>query len=144
MTGTMINALALTKVVDGDTIKVMLNGKEESLRLTCLDTEESWPGSSKTVTEAGLRASKWAKKWFGVNDDGLPDSAVSVDIEFDTSDPESTCIRKHRGNYDRLLCYVHKNGKNYNLAAVKKGWSPSFVKYGRSRLYHEDFSNSRA
>lgn len=139
MAGTIINTLELTKVVDGDTIKVRLKGKEESLRLACLDTEESWPGGSKPVTEAGLRASKWAKKWFGVNDDGFPDSAISVDIEFDTSDPESTCIRKHRGNYDRLICYVHKKGKNYNLTAVREGWSPYFVKYGRSRLYHEDF-----
>ena len=139
MAGTIIKALELTKVVDGDTIKVRLKGKEESLRLACLDTEESWPGGSKPVTEAGLRASKWAKKWFGVNDDGFPDSTILVDIEFDTSDPESICIRKHRGNYDRLICYVHKKGKNYNLTAVREGWSPYFVKYGRSRLYHEEF-----
>ena len=39
--GTRINNLQVTKVVDGDTIKVLLDGKEEPLRLTNVDTEES-------------------------------------------------------------------------------------------------------
>lgn len=139
MPGTIISSLQLTKVVDGDTIKVILDGETESLRLACLDTEESQPGSSKPVTEAGRQASKWAKEWFETNAEGFPIDNVRVDIEFDTSDPESTCKRKHRGNYDRLLCYVHKDGVNYNLEAVRRGWSPYFVKYGRSRLYHGAF-----
>jgi hypothetical protein len=66
MRGTIIKNLRLTKAVDGDTIKVLLDGQEESLRLACLDTEESWPGGTKPVTEAGRRASQWAKEWFGV------------------------------------------------------------------------------
>lgn len=139
MTGTTINTLQLTKVVDGDTIKVMLDGEEEPLRLACLDTEESWPGGSKPETEAGRRASQWARAWFGVSPEGYPASTILVDIVFDTSDPASVCLRKHRGNYGRLLCYVMKDGVNYNLAAVRQGWSPYFVKYGRSRLYHEAF-----
>lgn len=65
MTGTTIEGLKLIKVVDGDTIKVELNGEVESLRLCCLDTEESWPGGSKPVTKAGLLASKRAKEYFG-------------------------------------------------------------------------------
>ena len=43
MAGTRIEGLKLTKVVDGDTIKVEINGQEESLRLCSLDTEESRP-----------------------------------------------------------------------------------------------------
>lgn len=31
-------------------IEVMLDRKEASLRLGCLDTEESWPGGTKPVT----------------------------------------------------------------------------------------------
>ena len=49
MTGTTIQGLKLIKVVDGDTVKVELNGKVESLRLCCLDTEESWHGGTKPV-----------------------------------------------------------------------------------------------
>lgn len=48
---------------------------------------------------------------------------------------------KHRDNYGRLLCYVYKAGdqENSNVRIVQEGWSPYFVKYGRSRLYHRQF-----
>jgi len=144
MAGTMIKGLRLTKVVDGDTIKVELEGKEESLRLSCLDTEESFSGGSKPVTNAGKLASKLAKEYFSVNEEGFPTGDVAVDIEFDTSDPVPVCLRKHRGNYGRLICYVYKVGENYNLKAVREGWSPYFVKYGRSRLYHAEFLAAEA
>jgi len=144
MTGTTIEGLKLVKVVDGDTVKVELNGEVESLRLCCLDTEESWAGGSKPVTKAGKLASKWAKEYFGVNEEGMPNGDITVDIEFDTSDPVPECLKKHRGNYGRLICYVHKGGENYNLKAVKDGWSPYFVKYGRSRLYHSAFLEAEA
>ena len=140
MAGTMLKNLKLTKVVDGDTIKVEMDGTEESLRLICLDTEESLRGSiSKPVTNAGKLASARAREYFGVDDQGFPDSDIRVDIEFDTRDPLPVCKRIHRGNYGRLICYVHKGGDNFNLRMVREGWSPYFVKYGRSRLYHEEF-----
>ncbi len=97
MPGTVIEGINLTKVVDGDTVKVEIDGKEESLRLCCLDTEESWPGGSKPVTKAGQQASKWAKQYFGADDDGFPSTEVLVDIEFDTNDPVNLCLKKHRG-----------------------------------------------
>lgn len=144
MSGTKIEGLKLTKVVDGDTIKVEINDAVESLRLISLDTEESWPGGSKPVTNAGKLASKWAKDYFGVDDEGFPTSEVKVDVEFDTNDPVNLCLEKHRGNYGRLICYVYKGGENYNLTAVEHGWSPYFVKYGRSRLYQEEFLAAEA
>lgn len=138
--GTRIRNLQVTKVVDGDTIKVMLEGQEESLRLICVDTEESWPGGSKPVTEAGKLASAMAKEYFAAPGGGL----VQVDVEFDTDDPVGACLKKHRGNYGRLICYVHKGGENYNLKLVQEGWSPYFVKYGRSRLYHRLLTEAEA
>jgi micrococcal nuclease len=138
--GTRIEDLQVTKVVDGDTIKVLLDGKEESLRLICVDTEESQPGSSKPVTEAGKAASAMAKGYFKSPGGGL----CQVAVEFDTDDPVEVCLAKHRGNYGRLLCYVHKNNENYNLKLTKEGWSPYFVKYGRSRLYHRQMTQAEA
>lgn len=141
--GTRIDNLKLTKVVDGDTVKVEIEGQQESLRLICIDTEESRSGS-KPVTNAGKEASRFAKQYFSCNEEGFPQGDVRVDIEFDTSDPETICLRRHRGNYGRLLCYVHKGEENYNLRIVRDGWSPYFVKYGRSRLYHEEFMRAEA
>ncbi len=140
MKGTVIKNLQLTKVVDGDTIKILLDNQEESIRFVCLDTEESQRGN-KPVTNAGILAAKWAKDYFGTDERGIPMSDVRVDLEFDTDDPVEVCLRKHRGNYGRLICYVYKAGEteNSNLRIVQEGWSPYFVKYGRSRLYHRQF-----
>ncbi len=54
------------------------------------------------------------------------------------------CQVKHRDNFGRLLCYVHKQGEHYNLKLVRDGWSPYFEKYGRSRLYHREFSQAES
>jgi micrococcal nuclease len=146
MKGTIIKNLKLTKVIDGDTIKLTLDNKEESIRFVCLDTEESQHGSDKPVTNAGILASRWAKTYFGADEKGIPSGDVRVDIEFDTNDPVQVCLRKHRDNYGRLLCYVYKAGtqENSNLRIVQEGWSPYFVKYGRSRLYHYQFMAAEA
>lgn len=137
---TRIQNLQITQVVDGDTIKVSINGKIESLRLICVDTEESHSGGSKPVTAAGKAASEMAKKYFSTADGGL----TQVDIEFDTHDPIEIALEKHRDNYDRLLCYVYKGEENYNLKLIAEGWSPYFVKYGRSRLYHRQMTEAEA
>ncbi|MGB5634396.1 MAG: thermonuclease family protein, partial [Waterburya sp.] len=121
-------------------IKILLDNQEESIRFVCLDTEESQRGN-KPVTNAGILASKWAKDYFGTDEQGIPMSDVRIDLEFDTDDPVEVCLQKHRGNYGRLICYVYKAGEreNSNLSIVREGWSPYFVKYGRSRLYHRQF-----
>lgn len=143
MAGTRI-AARLIKVVDGDTIKVELDGRTESVRLACLDTEESWPGGGKPVTEAGRQASAWAKTWFGADAEGQPTAEVSLDLEFDTADPPSLVLVRHRDNYGRLLAYAWRGTEPYNLAAVSAGWSPYFVKYGRSRPHHGAFLKAEA
>ena len=85
----------------------ILDNKEESIRFVCLDTEESQRGS-KPVTNAGILASKWAKEYFGVNEQGRSNGDKRVDLELDTDDPVEVCLRKHRGNYGRLIGYVYK------------------------------------
>lgn len=137
---TRIPNLQITQVVDGDTVKVALNGKTESLRLICVDTEESYSHTSKPVTAAGKAASEMAKQYFATADGGL----AKIDIEFDTDDPVEIALEKHRDNYGRLLCYVHKDGENYNLKLIQEGWSPYFMKYGRSRLYHRQMTEAES
>ncbi len=140
--GTRINQLQVVRVADGDTIRVVLNGKEQSLRLGCVDTEESNYNTDplKPITKAGLAASQMAKTYFHNPDGSMP----VVDLEFDTDDPIEVCLFKHRDRYGRLLCYVHKDGENYNLKLVREGWSPYFLKYGRSRFYHRQMMEAEA
>jgi micrococcal nuclease len=138
--GTRISDLQVTEVIDGDTIRVETDDGEESLRLACVDTEESRSGSGKPVTRAGKEAAEMAKEYFAVGGGGLD----TVELEFDTDDPVEVCLVKHRDNYGRLLCYIHKDEENYNLKLTREGWSPYFVKYGRSRLYDVRFMAAEA
>lgn len=75
----------MIRVTDGDTLRVaMPDGTEESLRLACVDTEESLPGRDdpdKPVTEAGKMASAMAKQYFATPDGGL--ARVDIELIFD-------------------------------------------------------------
>ena len=102
-----IEGTKLTKLVEGDTVKVEIDGKEESLRLCCLDTEESWSGGSKPVTKAGQLASKWTKQYFGVDDDSSPTGEILINIEFDTKDPVNVCLQKKSRKFRKIdLLYL--------------------------------------
>lgn len=137
-------------VVDGDTIKV--KGLQASLRLLAIDTEETFkhdderqayaagweqykkavrgnsPRPVKFATPMGDEAKHFAQAFF--------DGVDSVRLERDHPGE----IRDYYGRYLAYV-FVKKNGEwvNYNVEAVKAGWSPYFVKYGRSRRFHKEF-----
>ena len=132
--GTKIKNLQVTKVVDGDTIKVLLNDKREFIRMDYVDAEESYSESSKPVTEVGKAASEMAINYFT-----LPNGELcQIDLEFDTNDAVEICLEKYRDHQGRLIAYVHKNRENFNIKLIREGWSPYFTKYGNSRLYHQE------
>jgi micrococcal nuclease len=138
--GTRINDAVITDVVDGDTLRVLVGGEEEKLRIGSVDTEESNPGGSKPVTKMGIEAAAMAREFFRTADGGF----ASVDLEFDTDEDIESCFKRHRDNYGRLICYVHLGDEHYNLKLIREGWSPYFVKYGRSRQYHVRFTEAEA
>lgn len=106
----------VTRVVDGDTIKVNFNGKEESLRLIGIDTPESvHPDASRNVLE-GRIASDYTKTLLEGKD---------IELEFDAEE---------RDKYGRLLAYVYINGIMVNKLLLKEGYAqvstyPPNVKY---------------
>ncbi len=153
--GTEIGTFKLTKILDGDTIKV--DGLDASLRLLGMDTEETFKsendrrafeagwqqyvtnkrGSSKhpvkMATPLGEDAKVFAKHFF--------DGIETVKLERDHP-------AEIRDRYNRYLAYVlvQKNGTwlNYNVEAVRAGMSPYFPKYGNSRHYHQQFLDAEA
>ena len=130
----------VTRVVDGDTIHVLRDGKTEKLRLLSVDTEEKLSGrpfnAAKPETLFGEEAKVWAIDFFasladegGVTRVGLafPDGEEAYDV------------------YGRLLCHVIlPDGTDFNLKLVQDGWSPYFCKYGYSRICHEAFLAAEA
>lgn len=104
------------RVVDGDTIKIEYDGKEESVRLIGIDTPESVHRDKSKNTEEGEIASDYTK-------DRL--EGKEVKLEFDIAP---------RDRYNRLLAYVYIDGEMFNKELLEKGYAriatfPPNVKY---------------
>lgn len=93
----------VTKVTDGDTLRVKFDGKEESVRLLLIDTPETVKQGTE-VQLYGPEASNFAKKFFPIG------STVQIDID-----------QTKRDKYDRLLAYVWKDGVMYQDAILDEG-----------------------
>ena len=115
---------AVTKIVDGDTIWVRIGSGKKKIRLLNIDTPET-RGEKKHAF--GFEAKEFAIKMLEGN---------NVYLE---SDPGNNDIDK----YGRLLRYViTPKGLNANIEIVRQGWSAYYVKYGRSSLYHVEFTQA--
>ncbi|MFD0770271.1 excalibur calcium-binding domain-containing protein [Bacillus sp. CGMCC 1.60114] len=102
-------------VTDGDTFKALVNGKEETVRLTLVDTPET-VHPSKPVQPFGKEASDFTKEQL---------TGQTVGLELDAQE---------RDQYGRLLAYVWLGDKLYNAILVDKGLArvevfPSNTKY---------------
>lgn len=96
----------VVKNVDGDTVHVSINGKEEDIRLLLIDTPETHkPGTP--VQPYGPEASNYAEKELAVGTKVMVEEGVKG---------------HERDKYGRLLAYIYlPNGKMYNEEVVKKG-----------------------
>lgn len=96
-------AATVVDVVDGDTIKVKMNGKTETVRFLLIDTPET---VHPTVPDepCGPEASAFTKKM-------LP-KGTKVTLEFD---------KDKRDKYGRLLAYVYVGGKSVQEALLAAG-----------------------
>lgn len=134
MTPTHIQGTSLEvdviRAIDGDTIKVELEGEEESLRILALDTEESRAGGGKPVTPWGRAAKEKAIEMF-------PQGSV-VTIEFPGNEPLEECLQRYRDNYGRPLVYVHTADEDYQKLMIREGYSPYFTKYGYAHFDTHD------
>lgn len=136
--------------VDGDTIRV--KGLKSSLRLTGLDTEETF----KKAEERRAYAEGWEKylkKMKGSSSrpvkmaTPLGEDAKHFAQNFFRGVSRVKLERDHPGEirdyYGRYLAYVFvaKGGQwvNYNVECVRAGMSPYFSKYAYSRRFHKEF-----
>lgn len=103
------NSSALTtvdvlRVIDGDTIEVMYQGKTESVRLIGVDTPET-VHPSKPVQPYGPEASAFTKSQL---------TGKQIGLEFDV---------EQRDRYGRLLAYVWMENQMFNRTLVKEGYA---------------------
>jgi len=109
----------LTAVVDGDTVRVDVNGRRESVRLLGIDTPES--GRPDTPVQCGaLEATGSLRRLLGDEDGGGPAVVLLADPGQD-----------RRDRFGRLLAYVELlSGTDLGAAQVRAGWARPYV-YGR-------------
>jgi len=120
------NYYNVVKVVDGDTIKVEINGTTETLRLIGIDTPET-VHPTKPVECFGIEASNKAKELL---------SNQQVSLEYDSS--QST-----RDKYGRLLAYVHRaDGLFYNKWIIENGYAYEYT-YNTPYKYQGEFKSAQ-
>ncbi|WP_270179684.1 thermonuclease family protein [Alkalihalobacillus sp. CinArs1] len=112
----------VTKVVDGDTIKVSLDGKAETVRLLLVDTPET-KHPSKPVQPFGPEASSFAEETL---------EGEEIDLEIGISE---------RDKYGRLLAYVWIDEKMFNEMLLEKGLARVAYIYQPNVKYLEDFQS---
>jgi micrococcal nuclease len=124
---------SIVRVVDGDTVAVTISGREEKLRLSHLDTEESNHGSDKPVTPWGKRAKERAIE--------LLPAGSPVTLEFAGTEPLEVCLERYRDNFGRLLVWLYRDGQDFQERMIGEGYSPYFNKYGYADFesHHDRF-----
>ena len=106
------------KVVDGDTVKVICNGRRENLRLVGIDTPET-KHPFKPVEYYGPQASNRAKS--------LMPKGTPVCLSFTKKGRGGTFPR---GKYGRVLAYIFfSNGKMFNAGMVRDGYAFALRRY---------------
>ena len=113
----------VSSVSDGDTIKVNVNGKVETVRLIGVDTPET-KDPRKPVQCFGKQASDFTTQQL---------NGTSVRLEPDTTQQE-------RDKYGRLLRYVYMpNGTLFNQLLVASGYAYEYTYQNNPYQFHDDF-----
>ncbi|MDP2638396.1 MAG: thermonuclease family protein [Candidatus Levybacteria bacterium] len=115
----------VTKVIDGDTIKALVNDKEETVRLIGVDTPEV-VDPRKPVQCFGKEASNKAKEI----------------LENKTIRLESDSTQGDKDKYGRLLRYVFlEDGANFNKLMIREGFAYEYT-YNIPYNYQSEFKNA--
>lgn len=112
----------VARVVDGDTIRVLLNNKEETIRLIGIDSPEVLD-ERKPVQCFGKEASIKAKEIL---------TGKTIVLESDPTQGE-------RDRYGRLLRYVFLGDLNFNKSMISLGYAREYAFKGSAYKYQAEF-----
>jgi micrococcal nuclease len=105
------NFYLCTRVIDGDTIIVNIDGKEERVRLIGVDTPET-VHPNKPVEYFGKEASEFTKRMV---------EGKKVRLEYDW---------QRRDKYGRLLAYIYlEDGTFLNAEIIKQGYGFAYTRF---------------
>lgn len=123
---TMEGIFLVSRVIDGDTIEVNINGKKETLRLIGIDTPEI-VDPRKPVQCFAKEASNKAKEIL---------NGKKVKLEADSSQGE-------RDKYNRLLRYVFlEDGTSFNRLMIAEGYAHEYTYQSNPYKYQIEFKEA--
>lgn len=111
----------VVRVVDGDTVILEIDGKEERVRLIGVDTPESVHPDKEKNVPYGKIASQYTK-------DSLEGKAVGLELDV-----------QERDKYGRLLGYIYLDGIMYNKTLLAEGHAKTAT-YPPNVKYAEEFA----
>ncbi len=115
----------VTEFIDGDTITVNMDGRNEKVRFIGVDTPETHKPNAP-VQCFGEAAASFTKQLIGTN---------PVRLEVDETN-------SNRDRYDRLLRYVYlPDGQLINLEIVKQGYGFAYVSFPFTKM--DEFKNAQ-
>ena len=112
----------VVKNVDGDTLVINLNGREEKVRMLCIDTPETHH-PRLGVQPFGPEAAKFTEETLYVG--------RKIQVE--------TGIGDGRDKYGRLLAYIYVDGKMFNETLLEKGLARVAYIYPPNTKYVDQF-----
>ena len=128
-TTSLVPNATVLEVIDGDTIKVDINGVQESIRFIGIDTPEK-VGGFRDAECYGDEASARMRQLLG------PGDGVYLELDVEARD-----------RFDRVLAYVYRaeDGVFLNQLMVDEGWAAAFP-FEPNTLYSDAFdaAESRA
>ena len=106
----------VTRIIDGDTFEVRIDGQVEKIRIIGLDTPELHH-PKKPVQYFAKEAKQHATELL---------QGQTVELRFD----DANKAKNHRGYYGRLLCHVVlKDGQNFALEMIRDGYGHALTRY---------------
>lgn len=118
--------VTLSRVVDGDTVKLNYKGKEETFRLLLIDTPET-KDPRKGVQPYGKEAS--------AKTEDLVSNADKLSIKFDKGDKKD--------KYGRYLVYLYADGQMVNDELVREGLARVKYIYPPNNTYEDKLKASQ-
>jgi micrococcal nuclease len=111
----------VVRVIDGDTIKVLINGKEENVRFLLVDTPETSHPRMNGPQPYGKEAKELMENLL---------EGGTVELEMDVSE---------RDRYGRLLAYLYVNGVSVQEELLRNGLARVAYIYPPNTRYVDDF-----
>lgn len=126
----------VTKVTDGDTLHVMINKKEEKVRILYIDTPEKYSGSKldKDAKKAGISANE---------EQELGKLASGYTSKFFQKGDKVVVTSNKKDQYGRILGSVSKNNVDYSTQIIKDGYSCIYKKASYPKELEKALTNAK-